>query len=66
MLGWSLVEWAQRVGECLPTDRLEISIVPADATQRLFTISAGGSVAAATLRALSERIDMTGPSCHAD
>ena len=64
--GWSLIEWAERVGECLPPDRLEIRIVPEGATQRLFAFSAGGPHSAATLEALAERLGMTSPSCPID
>jgi tRNA threonylcarbamoyladenosine biosynthesis protein TsaE len=64
--GWSLVEWAERVAECLPADRLEIRIVPAGPTVRLFTLAARGPAAAAMLDALAQRMAMTGPSCQAE
>jgi tRNA threonylcarbamoyladenosine biosynthesis protein TsaE len=64
--GWSLVEWAQRVAECLPTDRLEIRIVPEGASQRLFVLSALGPRSAATLQALAARLGMSSPSCPID
>jgi tRNA threonylcarbamoyladenosine biosynthesis protein TsaE len=54
--GWSFVEWAERVAQCLPPDRLEIRIVPEGASQRLFQLSAGGPRSAATLQALAERM----------
>ncbi|HEY5315681.1 MAG TPA: tRNA (adenosine(37)-N6)-threonylcarbamoyltransferase complex ATPase subunit type 1 TsaE [Pirellulales bacterium] len=61
--GWSLVEWAERVAECLPLDRLAVRIVPEGPSQRLFVFTAGGPRSAATLRAISERIGMTSPPC---
>jgi tRNA threonylcarbamoyladenosine biosynthesis protein TsaE len=40
--GWSFIEWADKVSECLPQDRLEISILPIGPTARQFTIRALG------------------------
>ncbi len=40
--GWSLIEWADRVTECLPADRLEIAIEPLERTARRFAIAALG------------------------
>jgi tRNA threonylcarbamoyladenosine biosynthesis protein TsaE len=40
--GWSFIEWADRVPNCLPTDRLEISIDPSGPSARHFSIRALG------------------------
>jgi tRNA threonylcarbamoyladenosine biosynthesis protein TsaE len=41
--GWCFIEWSDRVANCLPADRLEISIEPVDTTTRHFTMRALGS-----------------------
>lgn len=61
--GWSLVEWAERVAECLPGDRLGIRVEPLDRCQRMFTFSAGGPKSMATLMALAQQPGMTRSSC---
>ena len=38
--GWSFVEWADRVADCLPRERLQILIEPAGPNARRFTIRA--------------------------
>jgi tRNA threonylcarbamoyladenosine biosynthesis protein TsaE len=40
--GWSFVEWADRVADCLPHERLEILIEPVGPNARRFTIRAAG------------------------
>jgi tRNA threonylcarbamoyladenosine biosynthesis protein TsaE len=40
--GLSLVEWADRVADCLPAERIEIQIEVAGATERRFAVSAIG------------------------
>jgi tRNA threonylcarbamoyladenosine biosynthesis protein TsaE len=40
--GWTFVEWADRMATCLPTERLEIEIVPLNATTRRFELRAIG------------------------
>ncbi|HZZ29018.1 MAG TPA: tRNA (adenosine(37)-N6)-threonylcarbamoyltransferase complex ATPase subunit type 1 TsaE [Pirellulales bacterium] len=40
--GWSLVEWADKIPNCLPPDRLEISILPTGQTARQLSIRALG------------------------
>ena len=40
--GITLVEWADRVSDCLPSDRIEVHIEPAGRTQRQFRIRAVG------------------------
>ena len=40
--GLSLVEWADRVANCLPAERIEIQIEVAGATERRFTVSSIG------------------------
>ena len=54
--GWSLVEWADRVRECLPDDRLEIAIEPTGATARRLTISAFGNQSAQSLAELKSEL----------
>lgn len=41
--GITLVEWAERVERCLPTQRLEIRIEPISPTERRFEITARGA-----------------------
>ena len=51
--GWSFIEWANRVANCLPRDRLEISIGILDDSARRLSISARGQhyeAAISTLR----------------
>jgi len=36
--GWTFIEWADRVADCLPRERLEIQIEPTGPTSRRFTI----------------------------
>ena len=40
--GWTFVEWADLVAECLPSDNLEIDISVAGSTTRRFTVTAHG------------------------
>src|SRR5262245_57510011 len=40
--GWSFVEWADRIADCLPHERLEILIEPVGPNTRRFTIRAAG------------------------
>jgi tRNA threonylcarbamoyladenosine biosynthesis protein TsaE len=40
--GWTFIEWADRVANCLPRERLEIRIEPTGAASRRFEISAIG------------------------
>ncbi len=40
--GWSFIEWADRVADGLPADRLEITIEPTGPTARQFTFRALG------------------------
>jgi tRNA threonylcarbamoyladenosine biosynthesis protein TsaE len=41
--GWSFVEWADRVRDCLPADRLEIQIQPTGEQTRSFQFHAIGA-----------------------
>jgi len=50
-----LIEWAERVSECLPDDRLRIDINATGEESRRFVISSGGSSSAAILRRIRER-----------
>jgi tRNA threonylcarbamoyladenosine biosynthesis protein TsaE len=49
-LGTVLIEWADRVPEALPADRLTIVIEPLEEHQRRFTCDAGGPAAQELLR----------------
>jgi tRNA threonylcarbamoyladenosine biosynthesis protein TsaE len=48
----TLVEWASRVADCLPQERLEITITVLDGSQRQFDIVARGGKFAATIQSL--------------
>lgn len=52
-----LIEWADRVTEILPADRVTISIEQTGACERAFELSAGGPVSAALLEGLRQRLD---------
>jgi tRNA threonylcarbamoyladenosine biosynthesis protein TsaE len=54
--GVALVEWAERVENCLPPERLEIRIEPSGATERRFEIVARGEAYAELLRQLQRRL----------
>ena len=53
-----LIEWAERVNECLPADRLRINISATDADSRRFEFISFGPSSAAILR----RMSANGPS----
>ena len=55
-LGWTFIEWADRVERCLPRERLEIRIEPTGASSRRFKISAIGEPYPAVIAALSKRL----------
>jgi len=55
--GWSFVEWADRVTECLPRERLEISIETIDETARRFKIRALGEKYQPTIEALRNLLE---------
>jgi tRNA threonylcarbamoyladenosine biosynthesis protein TsaE len=57
--GWSLIEWADRVAQCLPADRLEIVIEPLAETARRFTVSTLGPGHAVTVAALERDLAET-------
>ncbi len=50
-----LIEWAERVSECLPDDRLRIDISATGEDSRRFAISSAGSSSEAILRRIYER-----------
>lgn len=49
-----LIEWAKRVSECLPTDRLRIEISATDADSRRFEFSGFGPSSARLLQRIQE------------
>jgi tRNA threonylcarbamoyladenosine biosynthesis protein TsaE len=49
---WTFVEWADRVANCLPRERLEIRIEPSGASSRRFEIAALGEQYAHLVAAL--------------
>jgi tRNA threonylcarbamoyladenosine biosynthesis protein TsaE len=51
-----LIEWADRIVEALPTDRIEIHVEVTGDTTRTFQIIAVGNVDAATIEAIRERL----------
>jgi tRNA threonylcarbamoyladenosine biosynthesis protein TsaE len=54
--GWSFVEWADRVVDCLPRERLEISIEPIGPNIRRFSIRALGEKYQQTIKTLKEAL----------
>lgn len=55
--GITLIEWADRVSDCLPIDRLEIQIEVTGDTQRRFTISAVGEPLQKVVEALQSQLE---------
>ncbi len=60
--GLVLVEWADRVPDCLPRDRLEIRIAVTGPTARRFEITAGGRLDPSVLEGL--RSALARPRTH--
>ncbi len=58
--GWTLIEWADRVPNALPADRLEICIEPTGPTSRRFELTALGPRYEPILAALKERMRAEG------
>jgi tRNA threonylcarbamoyladenosine biosynthesis protein TsaE len=54
--GWSFIEWADRISNCLPPDRLEVTIEPGEASARRFTIRALGAQHQGVLEKLNRRL----------
>jgi tRNA threonylcarbamoyladenosine biosynthesis protein TsaE len=54
--GITLVEWADRVRDCLPDERIEVQIEPLGATARRFRIAAVGDRYAEVIGALREQL----------
>jgi tRNA threonylcarbamoyladenosine biosynthesis protein TsaE len=54
--GWSFVEWADRVANCLPAERLEIEIEPTAPMDRTFTIRGVGVSAENTVAKLTDML----------
>ncbi len=52
----SVIEWAERVTEILPSDRLTVSIEPTSETSRRFIFSAGGENSTLILRTLQQLV----------
>jgi tRNA threonylcarbamoyladenosine biosynthesis protein TsaE len=57
--GITLIEWADRVVDCLPRDRIEIDIQITGTSQRRFEITALGTRAEAILEALQAKLKVT-------
>ncbi len=57
--GITLIEWADRVVDCLPSERLEIDIQIIGPSQRRFELTALGTRAEAILAALRAKLDVT-------
>jgi tRNA threonylcarbamoyladenosine biosynthesis protein TsaE len=56
--GWTFVEWANRIADCLPADLLCITIEPLEGEQRRIEITAGGEQSVRTLAALAGRLEL--------
>ena len=54
--GITLIEWAERVAECLPADHLEIQIEITSAQARIFDMQAHGPNASAVLDRLAQEL----------
>ena len=52
--GIALVEWAERVADCLPTDRLDVEITVTGESSRRFEITAGGPLSQNLLSTLQD------------
>jgi tRNA threonylcarbamoyladenosine biosynthesis protein TsaE len=58
--GWTFIEWADRVADCLPREYLEVDIDPTGPTAREFAVRVHGqslNVVAASLKASLERVE---------
>ncbi len=51
-----LIEWAERIAECLPPDRLRIDISATDADSRRFEFSALGPASVKLLQSITENV----------
>jgi tRNA threonylcarbamoyladenosine biosynthesis protein TsaE len=58
--GITLIEWAERVAECLPADHLEIQIEIASAEARTFDMTAHGPASSDVLEHLAQELDQPG------
>jgi len=58
--GLTLVEWGNRVVECLPAERLEVNILITSDTSREFELVAHGAKLTAALAALAQRLASPG------
>ncbi|MBS0210034.1 MAG: tRNA (adenosine(37)-N6)-threonylcarbamoyltransferase complex ATPase subunit type 1 TsaE [Planctomycetes bacterium] len=54
--GWTVIEWAERVADYLPSERLAVRIASLDATTRQFDFTARGSEYEATLDKLASEL----------
>lgn len=54
--GWSFIEWADRVAECLPRERFEILIEPVGPNSRRFAIRVLGEKYEEAIRSLKEAL----------
>src|SRR5262245_37309717 len=60
--GWSFIEWGDRVAECLPRERFEISIEPVSPNTRRFVIRALGEKYEQTIKSLKGAWSQTRPT----
>src|SRR5262245_38833572 len=60
--GWSFIEWADRVAECLPRERLEISIDSVGRSARRFTIRGLSEKYEPTIQALKDALPAARPT----
>lgn len=54
--GLTVIEWAERVASCLPTERLEIGIAVGDGTSRTFDLVAHGAELQAALDLVARKL----------
>jgi len=52
--GVALIEWADRIADCLPADRLDVQITVTGECSRRFDITAGGPLSRQLLQQLSD------------
>jgi len=60
--GWSFIEWGERVAECLPRERVEISVESLGPNTRRFAIRALGEKYEQTIKSLKEAWSQTRPT----
>lgn len=52
--GWSVIEWAERVADCLPAERFEVRLEPTGPTSRRAYVTGKGAAYVAAVEGLAE------------